>query len=323
MISLIVPVYNVEKYLKNCLDSILNQSYSDFELILVDDGSTDQSGKICDEAQKMDSRIRVLHKENGGLSSARNAGTRLARGEELAYIDSDDMIHPDYLKILLQNLEKTGADISVCRYVDFEDQDPFGKMPETEKLSVISGREAVEQIVGPHLRYMITAWGKLYKAALKELLIYPEGKIHEDEYVTYQVFYHAEKLAVTDRPLYGYRQNPNSIMHVYSPKHLDGLEGIEGSVNWLKERGEDRLSVLAEKRYLLSIEIQWYKAKKGNQDPSFLDALVERHTDFYNRHKSILSIASFKEKAMIRMFRLSPKLYELTAGLYIQLFGTE
>ena len=323
MISLIVPVYNVEKYLRNCLESILNQSYSDFELILVDDGSTDQSGKICDEVQKTDSRIRVLHKENGGLSSARNAGTKLARGEYLAYIDSDDRIHPDYLKILLQNMEKTGADVSVCRYVDFENQNPFGKLTEPEKLSVLSGKEAVEQIVGTHLRYMITAWGKLYKAALKELLVYPEGKIHEDEFVTYQVFYHAEKVAVTDRPLYGYRKNPSSIMHSYSTRHMDGLEGIEASINWLKERGEEHLSALAEKRYLLSIEIQWYKAKKGNLDRSFTDSLVEKHTDFYHRHKSVLGIANFKEKVMIRMFRLSPKLYGLTAGLYIKLFGTE
>ena len=323
MISIIVPVYNVEKYLQDCLDSILNQTFSDFELILVDDGSTDRSGEICDEAQKNDSRVRVIHQSNGGLSRARNAGTKLARGEYIAYIDSDDVVHPDYLRLLLNNLLESHADVSVCRYVRFKDKAPFEKEAEPASLTVISGNEAVELIVGAHLRYMITAWGKLYASELKDLLIYPEGKFHEDEFVTYKVFHQSNKVAVTACPLYGYRQNPNSITHFYSPRHLDGLEGIAESMNWLKGKGEDDLSALAAKRYLLNIEIQWYKAKKGRMDRPFLNSLVKRHENFYISHREILKIATFKEKLMVYLFYLSPTLYELTAGVYIRIFGTD
>ena len=210
-ISVIVPVYNVEKYLARCVDSILAQTYENLEVILVDDGATDRSGLICDEFASKDSRVKVIHKKNGGLSSARNAGLETAAGEYIAFVDSDDWIEPDAYAHMMQLMKKHQVKL-VCggRY------DVSGKTGE-RTVGLCPKREAV--ISGEELAGRIFLWAgcdssacdKLYHRSLLEHFRYPEGKVCEDVPVTYKIVLQAERVAMSDRPFYNYYHRAGSI----------------------------------------------------------------------------------------------------------------
>jgi len=207
-ISIIVPVYNVEKYLKKCIDSILKQTFRDFELILVDDGSTDHSGKICDDYEKKDSRICVVHKENEGLSSARNKGIAIAQGDYLGVVDSDDFIAPDMYEVLYRNLIKENADLSVCGMYDCyvgqkcKINEPYYKVLDTQEAIkfVFEGKT-----VGA------SACDKLYKKEIFASIRYPEGKLSEDAFIIVEVLMVCKKVVFTSEQKYYYRHRAESI----------------------------------------------------------------------------------------------------------------
>lgn len=223
-ISIIVPIYNVEPYLRRCVDSLLNQTYGDFELILVDDGSPDHCGTICDEYAVSDTRVRVIHKPNGGLSDARNAGLEIARGEYIAFVDSDDWVAPDYLERLLTALTKTGADICECSVL-YSDGADHGVRQADAADKCCDGAEALEFLIKDHI-FRQHVWNKLYRRHVIADVIFPKGKTNEDEFWTYQVFGNARKVVRIRNPLYYYFQRPGSIMgESYSLKRLDALEG--------------------------------------------------------------------------------------------------
>lgn len=211
LLSVIVPVYNVEAYLLRCVDSILQQSYDHLEVILVDDGSQDASGRICDEYAAGDPRVRVLHKENGGLSSARNAGLDAAAGEYLTFVDSDDWIEPEAYDPMIALLEETGAAL-VCggRY------DVDGK---TGEKTVGLCPKQTRVLSGEEMAGMLFLWDgcdssacdKLYRRRLLEKFRYPEGKVCEDVCVTYRILLAAGTVALWDRPFYNYYHRPDSI----------------------------------------------------------------------------------------------------------------
>lgn len=233
MISVIVPVYKVEKYLQRCVDSILAQTEGNFELILVDDGSPDQCGKICDDYALKDGRVTVIHKENGGLSDARNAGLKIAKGDYTAFVDSDDWLEPEYLEILLQGIE--GADICECGIFRTDGNDVIQK-PENPRRAVYSGQEALKNLINDHLFHQYV-WNKLYRTEVIKGVMFEKGKTHEDEFWTYQVFGNSQRVAIIDDILYNYFQRPDSIMGTgYSLKRLDGLEAKEKRQNYLEER---------------------------------------------------------------------------------------
>lgn len=220
-ISVIVPVYKVEPYLRRCVDSILNQTFRDFELILVDDGSPDNCGAICDEYAQKDARIRVLHQENGGLSAARNAGIDWmfanSDSEWLTFIDSDDWIHPQMLEALLDAVHRTDLPVSVASYKRVHEDavaDPSPWDPdkvEIWKTETLFSTKNVEATV---------AWGKMYHRKLFEDVRYPVGKIHEDEFLTYRVIFQTNHVAYLPIPMYWYFCNPDGIM---SAKTLHSL----------------------------------------------------------------------------------------------------
>lgn len=204
-ISVIVPVYKVEDLLCRCVDSILAQTYSDFELILVDDGSPDRSGEICDYYAERDHRVRVIHQENGGLSAARNTGISLACGEYLSFVDSDDMIHPQMLELLLHSLETHQADLVSTRYICFRDAVP--EMSVLHKLgeSVLTQNDYLDHLYPYHFEQIgVSAWGKLYKRHLFDTLRYPEGKIYEDLHIYLELLKLCSKIVVLDTPMYYY-----------------------------------------------------------------------------------------------------------------------
>lgn len=233
-ISVIVPVYNVEKYIRKSLDSILNQSYSNLEIILVDDGSLDNSGTICDEYASKDARIKVIHKENGGLSDARNAGVQVATGELIGFIDSDDFIASEMYECMEQTLREKNADIVVC---NFETVDECGS-PIAErnvnlpvKDEVISSREAIYRLSGPDYTYWTTAWNRLYKKSVVCNVEFPVGKIHEDEYTAHLFYDNCKKIAGVPQSYYKYVVRENSIMtKKYGKKNLDYFEALNNRI---------------------------------------------------------------------------------------------
>lgn len=266
-ISVIVPVYKVEPYIHQCIDSILAQTYTDFELILVDDGSPDNCGLICDEYAKQDDRIRVIHQENQGLSAARNAGIDIAKGDYLTFIDSDDWVVSTYLKNLYLNITSCVADIAVCDKVEFwsDDSQETYTTEEFNKTVHISGPEAAKRVYCIGAGVSIIACAKLFARRLFEHLRFPIGKIHEDQAVIPILLYNAKTVVVSDCKLYMYRQHTNSIMRTsFSTRHLDDIEAIESCISYFKEKKEVEIANLAEKakkritaRYIL-------KAHDGN-----------------------------------------------------------
>ena len=232
-ISVIVPVYKVEAYLDRCVQSILCQTYTDFELILVDDGSPDNCGAMCDAWAEKDSRIKVIHKENGGLSDARNAGIDIARGQYLSFVDSDDYIHPRMLEALYGAVRDHGVKVSICGYLETEGE-PLPE-PSDLKATIWEPREYyLERCVNATV-----AWGKLYAAECFATLRYPKGKIHEDEFLTYRILFEHPSVAVVDCPLYGYFRNSAGITKSgWNAKRLHALEAIAEQCAYFRKKGD-------------------------------------------------------------------------------------
>lgn len=250
-VSVIVPIYNVEPYLKRAVDSICNQTYSNLEIILVDDGSPDNCGKICDEYAALDARIKVIHKENGGLSDARNAGLDVAGGEYIAFIDSDDYIAADYVAVLLDALQKNDADVAMCSYAltsskdideavfDCSDTDDHTR---DDSVEVCDRKELLSNLYDANHRdatYFIVSWNKIYKASLWDGIRFPKGKIHEDEATTYRIYDRAKKGVYLHRPLYGYFSAPDSITRSsFNLKRLDWMDALTDRITFFEEKKE-------------------------------------------------------------------------------------
>ena len=241
LISVIIPVYNVEEYLCRCVDSVLDQTYRNTEILLVDDGSPDNCPAICDEYARQDARVRVLHQENKGLSGARNAGIDVAKGQWLAFVDSDDYLAPDFLERLLEACERTGSDLSVCRWEYVRGE----KIPEhgTGETRVYTGREMLANLYLPDGAYFVVAWNKLYRRELFEGIRYPLGKIHEDEATTYRIYDKMRKAAYVDRSLYGYFVTPVSITRGFNPRRMDWVTAVAERIDFFEEKGYRELMV--------------------------------------------------------------------------------
>ena len=226
-ISVIVPVYRVEPYLEKCVRSILNQTCSNLEILLVDDGSPDRCGQLCDALAETDSRIQVIHKENGGLSSARNAGLDVCTGDYISFVDSDDSLEPDFYEALLSAIQETGADLALCDYqLVYED----GRPPVTEspfRAGVFSRDEALTLLAGPCCVRYVVAYNKLCPRRLFEGLRFPEGKLHEDEFLAHQLLGRCTTVAAIPRQLYCYLQRSGSIMNQgFNPRHIDKAQAL-------------------------------------------------------------------------------------------------
>ena len=246
IISVIVPVYKVEKYIHRCVESILNQTFTDFELILVDDGSPDNCGAICDEYAEKDSRVVVIHQENGGLSAARNAGIDWAfansNSEWLTFVDSDDWIHPQMLEKLLGAVRDSSAKISSCGYWEATEQTVY-ELVEDASYKLRTSNDF-------YMAYSISnvvAWGKLYHKSCFQHIRYPVGKIHEDEFVTYRIVYAQEYMAEIPIKLYFYFSNYEGITkRQWTPNRLNALEAFQLQIAFFKKTNR----IEAEKRII-------------------------------------------------------------------------
>ena len=225
LISVIIPIYNVEKYLDRCVDSIINQTYKNLEIILVDDGSPDNCPKMCDDYAKKDSRIRVVHKENGGLSDARNAGMEVATGEYVSFIDSDDYISLDFYETLFQTMIDNDSDIVECSVVKFYENEKFDEYSDDLKVTNYETVDALDGLISEN-PFKQHVWNKLYKSSVALDIPYAVGKLNEDEFWTYQVFGKAKKVTRINKTMYYYFQRNGSIMgNSYNIRRLDALEG--------------------------------------------------------------------------------------------------
>lgn len=239
-ISVIVPVYKVEPYLRQCIDSILAQTFTDFELILVDDGSPDNCGAICDEYAARDSRIVVIHQENHGLSAARNAGLDIMRGQYVTFVDSDDYIAVDYLAALYSPIIEYGVEITHCGFYWGEN----GPYLCTENNKILSGKEWCL------LRYQksigVGAWAKMYARHLFANIRFPMGMIHEDQAVVPKVCYSAKSIYLINSCYYYYRVNNQSISNsAFSHKRFDNIILMNSLIRFFKQNREKELTDLA------------------------------------------------------------------------------
>ena len=211
LISIIIPVYKVEKYLEKCIESVLKQTYTNLQIILVDDGSPDNCGKICDEYAKKDSRIEVIHKANGGLSDARNVGISKAKGRYIGFVDSDDYIKEDMYEILLNLIKKYDADVSICNLYDVIDgneciRNKENGIREYSRLDILK-----EVLLDKNIQSY--AWNKLYEKELFDEIKYPIGKKYEDIGTTFYLFEKCNKIVVTSEPEYYYLKRADSLVN--------------------------------------------------------------------------------------------------------------
>lgn len=252
LISVIVPIYKVEKYLRQCLDSIINQSYQNLEIILVDDGSPDNSGMICDEYKKKDDRIVVIHKENGGLSDARNIGLRVMRGDYLMFVDSDDYITRDCISYLYNLSERFNADLVIGGFEKFEDETNIvieTSASEKDTIQRITNKEAMKNafING------CAAWARLYKSNIHRSIMFPVGEINEDEAVVLSLLENCQIVVTSNRVIYKYRYRSQSITSTsWHRRKLDWCNHCKNNLIFVAEKYPE-LVPYAKQRYCSSV----------------------------------------------------------------------
>lgn len=305
LISVIVPVYKVESYLDTCISSIAGQTYQNLEIILVDDGSPDKCPKMCDAWAEKDSRIKVIHKENGGLSDARNAGMAVAAGELIGFVDSDDWISPDMYELLSRHIVNEQSDIAVCGVeMCWDDGTPSKPLTKAGNC-VLDNQEAMRAIIQESwLKQPV--WYKLYKTELVRDISFPVGKYHEDVFWSYQAIARAKRVSIFDTPCYHYRQRAASIMgNNYSLKRLDSLEAkclrlsfVRSSFPALEELA--RLDILFSCMYAM----QMCMKRLPESDMESGRCRIIEALNFGKPYQQISS-SSFKQRIWIRLSRIS------------------
>ena len=233
-ISVVVPVYNVEQYLEKCVNSIINQTYKNLEIILVDDGATDNSGEMCDELAKLDDRISVYHKENGGLSDARNYGVERATGEYIGFVDSDDYIDAEMYEKLYEAIKKEDADVAECN-LKIIYPNRVELFTEQNYYNVCTKREYLEEYLTIK-KVFGSVWTKLIKSDIAKKLVFSQGKLYEDTYYAYDLINVANSFVLIDSPLYNYLMRENSITNSkFNPRIFDLVEIVEKFHNTVYE----------------------------------------------------------------------------------------
>ena len=282
LISVIVPVYKVEAYLHKCVDSILAQTYENIEIILVNDGSPDNCGAVCDEYAANHNHVRVIHKENGGLSSARNAGVDIAGGRYIGFVDSDDYISPDMYEKLFNAIADADLAICNCIWVD-ESGTPCEEVPQIKKEATLTREQALEILMESrnNVAY-VTAWNRLYKSELLKAVRFPVGKIHEDEFTVHHFFNECKKIAVITDGLYFYVQREGSITGLtgtqFTVKGLDGIDALRDRYKFFKSLGHKKYSRRLFRRVFRRSRLYVFKLKGAGRGRAFRQFLNDFFT---------------------------------------------
>lgn len=309
-ISVIVPVYRVEKYLPACIDSILNQTFTDFELILVDDGSPDRCPEICDETAKRDARVRVIHQANQGLSAARNAGIEAARGAWLSFVDSDDFLAPDFLETLHDAAVRAGgADCALCGVQLTDEAGEKIGQPLSVADGVRTGRSILETLCrAPEIPYLVV-WNKLYRRDVFQTLRYPVGMQNEDTYLAAELFDTVQTVICVSKPMYFYRQRADSIMYTaVTTRNLDEMWAFEHCFAYFEARGLKALMPDAEKKMFAKLTGVYYRLPKEERQS---DAVRRAKKAQWNAAMRLMKRGKLSARALARTlaFHAAPGLY--------------
>lgn len=296
MISVIVPVFNMEKYLARCIDSLVSQSIKDIEILLIDDGSTDSSADICKKYAEDDKRIKYIYKENGGLSDARNKAIDIVKGEFITFVDADDYVHKTYLEYLFSLINNYSADIATC--IHFETcLDSFEEVKGSDNVICMSGYEACERMLVDFGATLTAACGKLYKSEIVKQYKFPYGKLHEDVATTYKYYLNSSKVVYGYKELYAYYQRPDSIIHTISSRKVeDELWAMSERAISLQKLGEEKLSKLSWGH------VAWY-LKRDVKEQLGSPQIWKKYGKIYIENSS-----DIKEKLKIYLFTSYPRL---------------
>ena len=290
LISVIIPAYNTEDYIERAVETVRKQTFENLEILIIDDGSTDNTGIKADKIGLLDDRVKVIHKTNGGLSDAMNLGLDIAQGDYIAFLDSDDAYHPRFLEILLDALLKNDCDIAQCEfYMTHNTDDHLFDMSDS-KCELMNGMDAALKCAGEKLHEYIVAWNKLYKRNVLEGIRYPLGEINEDQFMTWRVFLNAGKVVYVRTFLYVHLQRRGSLMGSrYSRRHLQVIEAYIERSRFFHDKGYDR-----EALFMMRWAKDWLldgieKLSNQNEDVSDLEKkgdlieieLKKREEDFY------------------------------------------
>lgn len=311
MISIIIPVYKVEKYLTKCVDSVLNQTYKNIEIILVDDGSPDNCPNICDEYEKKDKRIKVIHKKNGGLSDARNCGIENAKGKYLCFIDSDDYISPIFISTLYQDIRKMGSQISI---VGFEVVEEWENLEDNEKVSkntieVFGKDEGIKKLFDGN-SFGNYAWNKIYDRKMFENIKFPLGKKMEDLGIMYLLFEECEKISYNHQKLYYYVQRSGSILNSANKQLL--VDKLELSIKRFWKLNEKYSNLIENKLFILDVCLEVYPVLNNE-----LKLKEECHKIIkVVNSKSIRKKLSLKSKVKLFVYMRNKKVYSFIFGKY-------
>ncbi len=320
LISVIVPVYNVEKYLDRCVESLLGQTYRSLEIILVDDGSTDGCGAMCDGYARRDSRVRVIHKRNGGLSDARNAGLAVASGSYIGYVDSDDWIEPDMYARMHQACAESGAQLAVCRYFsEYRDRTVSGGSGSVVPLS----RDALLRIyIGGHDEYIIynSVWSKLFCRDLVQGMVFPKGRNSEDIVYTTRAFCRAERAVYLDQCFYHYvLDREGSIMNAARGDRMfrDEIPFWREHIACIREMVSPQMADLAGYHFQRRLLFYYIDACSAGNEEIKRGLVAELRKDRAEMDRIYDSgIASRGDRMRRRLFFLSPALYAAVVRLY-------
>ena len=266
VVSVITPIYNTEKLLGRCVDSILNQTFRDFELILVDDGSTDGSGRLCDELAARDSRIVVLHQKNSGVGAARNRGLDWVFANSdcrwITFVDSDDWVHPRMLEQLLDAAVSGGTLLSACGYQELSD----GQLEVPEDIGAPEIRKSADFYRQQQILATVP-WGKLYARSCFETIRYPVGTFFDDEYVTYRIVFQQDALPVVPAGLYAYYWNPDGLTKKkWSPRRMEVWRAYEEQIDFFARRGDEEMREFRFREYLDNVYAQLLEVRSESEE---------------------------------------------------------
>lgn len=314
-ISIIVPVYKVERYLKNCVESLMAQTFGDIEIILVDDGSPDQCGAICDFLAKVDGRIRVIHQQNQGLSCARNAGINIARGKYICFVDSDDFVTPNYCQVLIDLLRGTELDFSVCGVCRFQDGTIPNRTVTSENVEIISNEEYLKRQLENHTEFGV--WNKLFRREIFERIRFAPGKLNEDVILSADILANLNHgVAYTCAQLYLYRQRDGSI--VFNQAVGDGVLDLLFAKEYLLDVVLECAPNLEKSALLYVVNYPWtfvdsiYIGRSFRKNKAFLQNLQNLLRHYLQRCEELNIFPQILIKRM-KLFSVSKVLYALNA----------
>lgn len=326
LVSIIIPVYNVEKYLNKCIQSVVNQSYKNIEIILVNDGSQDNCHRICDEWAKKDERIKVIHQTNQGLSSARNSGIEIANGDYLCFVDSDDYIDTNYIQILYRTVHENNADMGICRFADIDENNKLLESGNIQQIAegVYTGKDILKELIFTFKLPIRVVWNKIYKKSLFDNIRFAVGRINEDEFIIHRLIASSDKISVTNKVLYYYLHRNNSIMSSgFNIKKIEYLIALEDRIKVCEmvEKNDchsflsfkarfNLLNTITELYFLVYSSPQIGSDSKKNVKTKFKSLFNKYFIEYKQQNKQLNSKTKYSHIPLfLHIFNINPALY--------------